>query len=160
MLNVGIGIGPTIYGNISVPPLMATLDYNLPIKDLPFFFGGFFEFAGTESKMNFTSDVKYTDTVTFLSVGGRFGYHLNWAADKIDTYVVAGLGWTLFMVNREKSGDWTGFLEPEENNKGSFLFDFSLGARYFFIPNIGIFGEIGGGYNSLSTISLGLSVKI
>ncbi|GHV30782.1 hypothetical protein AGMMS4952_18290 [Spirochaetia bacterium] len=164
LINAGVGIGPTIYGDINIPPIGLTVDYNLPLfGGLPFTIGGLFEFAG--SKYDFNSSWGgvtwgYTELHSFLSIGGRFGYHLNWGVDKLDTYVVAGVGWTIGIVDRTYSGDWGGYSKPSEDAHGSFLFDINIGARWFFIPNLGAFLEIGGGYHNLSTVSLGVAVKL
>jgi hypothetical protein len=159
VINAGIGIGPAIYGDITVPPLGITVDYNMPIEGLPFFVGGLFEFAASKWEQSYAT-LKYTDKYGFLSLGGRFGYHLNWAVDKLDTYAVATLGYTVYFYEQDLSGNWGGSKPTKNDSVGTFLFDINLGARYFFVPKVGAFLEIGGGYHNLSSVSLGVACKL
>lgn len=154
IINTGIGFNVPSYGSMVFPPVIVSLDYALPIGGLPFSIGGTFGIYGSSGE-NDIIVASFTDSWLFMSFGGRFAYHFNWAIDKFDTYAVTSVGWTVVSGKREiHSGDKTvvpGYAET----KGHLLWGVSIGARYFFTRNIGAFMELG--YGDLSFASLGVS---
>jgi hypothetical protein len=102
MINAGVGLNIPYYGIMTFPPIIASLDYALPIGGLPFSIGGIFGVYGASASNNMTVEsntVSFTDSWLFMSVGGRFAYHFNWTIDKFDTYALASLGWTIVSGN-------------------------------------------------------------
>ena len=93
-----------------------------------------------------------------ITVGARGAFHageLLKLGDKFDPYVAAGVGVNLYTdpyssYNSSK-GDWVSksYVLP--------TFLFRLGARYYFSPKMGAFGEIGSGG---SWVSGGISFKL
>ncbi|MDR2485856.1 MAG: hypothetical protein LBD55_10730 [Treponema sp.] len=137
LLDLGIGFGLPGEGSLLIPPIMLTVEYALPIADLPFSVGGLVGLSGSHWK-SWQGSYDHEYTAIYLSFGGRIAYHFNWGVDKLDTYVTTTLGWTIGF----RSWEWPG----HKNNDiwGAFLFGTHIGARYYFIPNVGAFIELGG----------------
>jgi hypothetical protein len=151
-INAGAGINAPVYGNVAFPPLIVTLDYALPIGGLPFSAGGAFGIYGS-SRSHDLGSVRFTDSWLFMSFGGRLAYHFNWTIDKLDTYAVTSLGWTLVSWKRKvHSGS---ALPGDAEANGHLFWGIGIGGRYFFTRNIGVFLELG--YSDLSFASLGVS---
>ncbi|MFP3041455.1 porin family protein [Treponema primitia] len=151
--NIGIGFNSPEYGDLTVPPLSASLDYNLPIRGLPFFVGGIVGFYGSFAESG-AGATKIESSYTVFDIGARFGYHFNWGVDGLDTYAIATLGLALESAQVKwgsyyNSGDTT-------DSDTSLLFGVAIGARWFFTPVIGVFLELG--YSALSFASTGLSI--
>jgi hypothetical protein len=152
-INLGIGINAPAEGNMAIPPLLASVDYGLPIGGLPFSVGGIFGFYGSEWRGGDPSS--YTQSWRYMSFGGRLGYHFNWGIDKLDTYALATMGWTVYAYEKKIIGEQK---LAAKDSYGYFLWGLSVGGRYFLSPNIGAFLELG--YSSLSFASLGISFKL
>jgi hypothetical protein len=153
VINAGIGINSPVYGSITIPPLSGSVDYARPIGGLPFSVGAIFGFYGSEWRTGGSNS--YTESWGSMNFGGRLGYHFNWGVDKLDTYALVTLGWTI----RSYEMKYTGQQRPAEvDSSGYFLWGLSVGARYFLSPNIGAFLELG--YSSLSFASIGVSFKL
>ena len=144
LINIGVGFsypGPLGSGYIYIPPVRASVDYNIAIGDkkLPFFAGGVVGYSG----------YGYKDSWFYhnISIGGRFGYHLNWGIDKLDTYAVATAGWIIY------AGD--GYSDAYKI--GSPFFGVNVGARYFVTDWFGFWTEAG--YTSFSFLDIGIAFK-
>ncbi|WP_010256670.1 outer membrane beta-barrel protein [Treponema primitia] len=148
-VNIGIGLNYPKDGNLIVPPLSASVDYNLPIGGLPFFLGGIVGFYSS-GEDNSLLGAKYEYTYSNLDLGFRIGYHFNWDVDGLDTYAVGTFGYQAEWLEW-KSGGLSG-----DDSDGSLLFGAAVGARWFFTPVIGVFMELG--YSALSFASTGLSI--
>ncbi|MDL2229311.1 porin family protein [Treponema sp. OttesenSCG-928-L16] len=146
MINIGAGFGSVRDGNMMVPPLSASVDYNLPIAGLPFYVGGIFGFAMADRSAG-----GYDFTYTTFAFGGRFGYHFNWGVENLDTYAGVVLGYEMYRTKVEWSGN------DESDSDGYFLWGVDIGVRYFFTPVIGVFAEVG--YSALSFVKAGLALK-
>jgi hypothetical protein len=143
ILNLGIGFDVPEYSwpdYIYIPPVHASLDYNLPIGDneLPFFVGG----IGGYSAYGLRDEWFYSK----IYVGGHFGYHFNWGVKNLDTYAVTTAGWIIYAGD----GIW------DTRKYGWPLVGVNFGARYFFNSVFGVWAEMG---YSLSLIDLGFTVR-
>lgn len=143
ILNTGIGFDIPEHsgsGLLYIPPIHASLDYNLPLGDkkLPFFIGG----VGGYSAYGHGDDWFYNK----IYIGGRLGYHFNWDVKNLDTYAVATAGWIVYV------GDGI----PETQKNGWPLVGVNIGARYFFNSFFGIWAVAG---YSISLIDLGLCFR-
>lgn len=155
--NAGIGLSSlgTTYGNTVIPPVSATVDYALPIGDLPLSFGALFGIT--------TADWTYSDGsgtygygYSIIAIGVRGAYHFNFDVKGLDTY--AGLMLGYYIVNSTYTG--TGAYSSLAGTAGAAStigWGTYVGARYFFIPNVGAFAELGYGF---TFITAGVTVKI
>jgi hypothetical protein len=129
LFNIGASFRRPYGGDFIIPPLSFSADFGVPIGGLPFTVGAIVSFATAKDGADDSSPV--------IGVNARIAYHLNWAIPKLDTYVNLGFGYT------HPNGGW-----PD--------FNFALGARYFFVPAVGVFAELGGS----TYITGGLTVKL
>jgi hypothetical protein len=154
--NAGVGIGTPLYGDMTIPPLILNVDYALPMGGIPFTLGGFFGF--NQSKYEWISGLgyDYTTTYTGTAFGARLAYHPNFEVKNLDAYATFALGYYLYGAETKYTGEWLG-AKTKPANRDTFYFGFNLGARYFFTPVVGVWGELG--YSPLSYITAGISVK-
>ena len=156
IINAGVGFGTPLYGDMTIPPIIASVDYALPLGGLPFTLGGFFGF--NQSKYEWSlAGYGYTYTYTGMAFGARLGYHPDFGVKNLDTYAALALGYYLFGAEAEYTGNWGIIAKTEPAKYDTFYYGFNLGARYFFTGNIGIWAELG--YSALSYISAGITVK-
>ena len=143
ILNFGIGFYiPEMPGSDSyIPQIRATLDRNIEIgnKKLPFFVGGIFGYSGYGSKNRWFNHN--------ISIGGRFGYHLNFDIKNLDTYAVTTAGWIIYAGSKTNN-----------NNLGLPLLGANFGVRYFVSNSFGFWAEAGLS-TSLSILDIGLTFK-
>lgn len=146
-LNAGIGLGtPYAYGTGGIPPLSVSVDYALPIADLPLSFGALFGFS--------TSSYRYSGygwDFTNICIGVRGAYHFDFDVKGLDTYAGIMIGYNI--VTTTEIGTPTGYAP----SASALAWGGYIGARYFFIPNVGAFAELG---YSFSYATLGVTVKI
>ena len=150
LLNVGVGFNGNP-GNLPkfdsdyyyIPPMHASLDKNVPLSSnkLPFFFGGYFGYWGHGYKG------KNKWFYSALNFGARFGYHFNWGVEKLDTYAVTKLGWSVYLGDKKYLP--TAFGYPD--------IGINLGARFFPLSWFGFYAEVGGG--SYFSADIGLAFK-
>jgi len=144
LLNFGAGFYfPEKFSNnlIYIPQIRMTLDRNIGIGDkkLPFFIGGLSGYSGYGYR-----NLWFRHNI---SIGGRFGYHLNWDVKNLDTYAVTTLGWVIY------AGDKRYKFDP-----GIFLCGVNIGARYFLNNVFGFWAEAG--FSSfLSIFDIGVAFK-
>lgn len=130
-LSPAIGAGFTYsVGSISMPPVGASLDYNLDEKVSV---GGIATYARSSFPL---SDGKYA--LNYITVGARAFYHFS-GTEKLDPYAGVFLGYTIFTAT------WKGAnADPDYN------FNFSLfhpgafgGGRYKLKERLSLFAELG-----------------
>jgi len=138
LINAGIGfgkLGGPIEAQQKCPPLAASIDFALPFGGLPFTVGliaGYFSEANKDIELN-----------AFM-IASRIAYHHNFNVPRLDTYAALTLG---------------GIVANNNNiNEGHFWPGFCIGSRYFFLPNMGAFAELG--LDRVQIISFGLSFKL
>lgn len=160
ILNAGLGLGFYDYGYFgsrtsSFPALTA----NYEIGFHKYF--GVGPYVGYKSwNYDFAGGGGYGFSI--LSVGARGSFHysslLNEALDmdindkKLDLYVVLILG----LEFQTYSGDYGPYFDDDTNIEPRF--GPSLGARYYFNSNIGVFAE--GGRGAFSWLTIGVSFKM
>ncbi|MDR2069988.1 MAG: hypothetical protein LBP81_01020 [Treponema sp.] len=158
IVNAGVGFGTPLYGSMSIPPLILSIDYALPIGGIPFTLGGFFGFNQSKYKYDYIAGYGYTYTYTGTAFGARLAYHPNFGVKNLDVYATFALGYYLYGAKAEYTGEWpTGTLKTSPAKYDTFYWGGNLGVRYFFTPKIGAWAELG--YSALSYISAGITIK-
>ena len=149
-VNVGVGIG-SIYSNVTIPPLSASLDYGVAdnlINDNngSISVGGYVGYTATSAAYGIS---KYRTSYAILGARGAFHYQF---APKLDTYAGLMLSYNL------ASSSWSGEAIPAVKAANSDLgITAYLGARYFFTESVGAFAELGYG---ISNLNLGVTFKL
>lgn len=145
---VGIGFGLAgIYGTTSVPPITAGLQYGIEDK---ISVGGLVGFS--TSSYEFWSG--FSGTYTYFLIGARGEYHFLENSDNMDAYAGLTLGYNV--VSWSASGN-AGNVYNWTAGDSYAVFGFHGGLRYWFNPNIGVFGELGYG---LGFLTFGASFKL
>jgi hypothetical protein len=144
LFNAGAGIGRMDWGDkLQVPPLVFSAELPVSIARLPFSFGASFaleRFTGEQLGV----DLGWTE----VAIDAKVAYHLNVEVPKLDTYAALCLGICLESL---KEGD-------SSTAYTWFDYGFFVGARYFFVPNVGVYLEAG--YSPLVIASLGAAFKL
>ena len=132
-INTGAGFGGKIEEPMYCPPLMLSWDTAIPLGGLPFTTGlitGYFSEA--------------SGTFHYWPIAARIAYHPNFNVPRLDTYVVLTFGAIISPNNaKQKAYFWPGI---------------SIGARYFFLPELGAYIELG--FDKVQNITFGLSFRI
>lgn len=139
-VNAGIGLGSYIPVEVSYE--RSILDGLIKGQNGAIGVGAYLGYYG-----NTESDWRYNHYV--IGARGAFHYQL---IPKLDTYGGLMLGYNAASVK------WVGEGESLGAATGS-VFDFSLfvGGRYFFKPNLGVYGELGYG---IAYLSVGVTLKL
>ncbi|MBX2978350.1 MAG: outer membrane beta-barrel protein [Flavobacteriales bacterium] len=100
-----------------------------------------YRYQGTDENGNAAQYTESTERNTY-SVLARFNYHFG-NSDRFDPYFGFGMGYR--DANwKFNSSDPNGGSGVEVKSLMPFGFEFTLGARYFFTDNIGLYAEVGG----------------
>ncbi|MDC7221125.1 MAG: hypothetical protein PQJ59_14410 [Spirochaetales bacterium] len=150
-IQAGIGLLAGFYGDTTIPPISVSVDYAQPIADLPFSFGGIVAYAKSEDDYSYFG-YNWTYEYSYILIGGRAAYHVDFGVDNLDTYAGVLLGFNI--VNSSVSGDSWGSSSADSSYM---LYGAYAGARYFFTDNIAAFGEVGYG---MGLITLGATFKL
>ncbi|MFP4458727.1 MAG: outer membrane beta-barrel protein [Candidatus Zixiibacteriota bacterium] len=152
VLQAGLGLGMAgLYGDSGVPPVSVGLSmgYNDNIS-----FGGLVGYASSKYTYSYHDGSDYGWKYTYIAIMARGSYHFDILnSSDIDTYVGLSLGYNV--VTSSEFGDWYG--EPTSASSSYLLYGAHFGIRYYFNPNMGVFGELGYG---LSYATVGLSFKL
>jgi hypothetical protein len=132
LINAGIGYGKSTLDTIKCPPLSVSLDYALPIASLPFTVG---------ITSAYSAEKNARVSVDNLAFKVRLAYHLGWGLDSFDSYLLAGAGIVL--------GLYDGSTETAPWFWGG------AGVRYFFLPWLGAYTELG--YGKVYNFSIGVA---
>lgn len=148
VINAGLGLSRYSYANANFfPPI--TLSYDQGLMELGpgiLGVGGILGYYGSNYKYG-TYKWGWRD----ILVGGRASYHPNFlVGEKHDVYAVVTVGIDAYSFTSNDP------FFPESTSVG-LLIGGSVGARYFFSPKFGIFGELG---YSFSYLSAGISLKL
>ena len=137
-----IGIGAVIgYQSISVSDTYLYQDYNSTT-------GGYNTYEEVE-KLTYTS----------LSVAARINFHFG-TGKKLDPYAGVGVGYSQKQYKfTYTTNNPNGLRTTPETYSGliPFYLGITAGIRYYFTPNIGIYGEVG--FDKWSLIQGGLAIK-
>lgn len=101
----------------------------------------------------------YQESLTWssLSLGGHANYHFV-RKEKLDVYVGAGLGYTINnLVYSNNDPYYGGTRTYATYNPSSIFYAATIGLRYYFTPNIGVYAEAGIEKGAL--LQGGLSIK-
>ena len=137
LVNTGIGFGWPVTGrdrteDAYCPPLTASFDAALPIAGFPLSVGII---------IGFLSEYVRGGHYYILPIAARIAYHLPFNVPRLDTYAVLTLGAAIIF-----------------DDKNKFWFGLGAGGRYFFLPYMGAYLEIG--FGNVQNITFGLSFKI
>lgn len=137
-----IGLGAVIgYHNISVTETYPYQSYNSAT--------GMYDIYEDVEKLTYTS----------LSVAARINFHFG-TGKRLDPYAGVGAGYSYkTYVFTQTTNNPNGFVNPPDSYNGYFpvYFGISAGLRYYFTPNIGIYGEVG--FDKWTVMQGGLAVK-
>jgi len=145
MLNAGIGFGFGFgTGTADLPPISLGLQF-LSLED-KISLGAIVGYASSSDKF-YTDEWKYT----YIIAGMRGEYHFT-DSKNLDGYVGAVLGYNVVGVTTP-----TGYAGTYTATASGLFYGGVLGARYYFSPSFGIFGEAGYG---ISYLTAGVTLKL
>ncbi len=136
-LNIGIGLGSTLVGNLDLPPISASYEvgsnlFNLPNVSL----GGYVGFAQS-SESYFSWKWSYTHII----VGARGSYHF-YGNNLWDCYGGLMIGYNIVSSSIDgPDDDIFGYSAAGSSLTGSL----HLGARYYISKYFGLYAELGYG---------------
>ena len=141
LVHAGIGFGLAgLYGSSSLPPITAGFEYGFEDK---ISLGGMVGYAGSKETF-FGGEWKYT----YIIIGARGAYHFLENNDKLDAYGGVMLGYNIVSTSASSSVSGFGFTASAS---GSYMiFGLFGGARYYFSPKFGVYGEVGYGVGFLN----------
>lgn len=146
-LNIGIGLGSTLVGSMTIPPISASYEVGITDKISA---GGYLGFAATEDKWGWGSD-DWTWKYTNIIIGARGSYHF-YNEDKIDAYGGLMLGYNIVSVTTPSA-----YHGGSYSASGSeFVYSIHGGGKYYFSDSFGAFAELGYG---VTYFTLGVTFK-
>jgi len=101
---------------------------------------------------------KIEERINVLTLAGKLSYHII-RLPKLDTYTNITLGYSFNRrktISEELLGELLDRVKPE-TNVPTVVYYVSVGARYFFKPNLAAFGEFG--YSNVHLAQIGLSYR-
>jgi len=149
LINTGIGFGWPVtdraLGDGKCPPLTASLDAALPIAGLPLTVGIIIGY--------FSETVWWCNNslVHIVPIAGRIAYHLPFNVPRLDTYALLTLGGSVFIYKDDN-------VTVSDAVTRKFWFGLGAGGRYFFLPYMGAYLELG--FGNVQNLTFGLSFKI
>ena len=161
-IQAGVGFGFWGYysgATMTVPPIIVSAEYQVLVApQVPLSFGLLAGYTGAQYKYDGGAGNTYTDTFSFIVIGGRLSYHFIEfiTVPNLDTYAGILLGYDIASVSYSGTGTYASGPIPGVT-AGGFTYGFYAGARYYFTPNIGVYGELG---YTLGYINAGLAVKL
>jgi hypothetical protein len=161
-IQAGIGFGFWGYysgASMTVPPIIVSAEYQmLAAPQVPLSFGLLVGYTGAQYKFDAGGGDTYTDSFSFIVIGGRVAYHFIEfiKVPNLDTYAGILLGYDIASVSYTGTGIYASGSIPAVT-AGGFTYGFYAGARYYFTPNIGVYGEVG---YTLGYVNAGLAIKL
>jgi len=149
LIHAGLAIGGLagMYGSSTLPPITAGFEYGFEDK---ISLGGVVGYSGSKETF-FGGEWKYS----YIVIGARGGYHFLENNDKLDAYGGVMLGYNI--VSSSATSTVTGFGFTASAAGSYMIFGFYGGARYYFSPNFGVYGEVGYG---LGYFNIGIAYKL
>ena len=155
VLNIGIGLGSTLYTGsyykAGIPPLSASLEFGVKDGVLDkgsIGVGGYLGFSSY--KWDYSGwGWKYSNFI--LGVRGLFHYPL---VNKLDTYTGVLLGYTI-ATSKEYGTPIFGYNYSATS--GGVVGAWFVGARYYFSDKFAVMGELGYG---ITYLNLGIALKL
>ncbi len=162
VLNLGIGIGSTLYSgayyNTKIPPLSASLEFGIidnlfEVENLNLGVGGYVGFSMSEWRYTWWGeDYGWRYTNIILGARGTIHYPI---AEKLDTYTGLLLGPNIVLSS--EFGDWGDGNDIHTASGSGLVYAYYIGARYYLKENLGVMAELGYG---ISYINLGVALKL
>ncbi|ROL60907.1 hypothetical protein D9V86_08500 [Bacteroidetes/Chlorobi group bacterium ChocPot_Mid] len=153
-LNIGIGLGSTLYGDETIPPISASYEVGFPGKPNEYTdkisLGGYVGFARTEYDWWWG-----TWSYTHVIIGAKGSYHFYNEGD-IDAYGGLIIGYEILSESYTSKTGYEDY-KPVSSANGGLTYSGFVGARYYFSPSFGVFGELGYG---ISYLTLGVTFKM
>lgn len=153
-LNLGIGLGSTLGGDATIPPITASYEVAFPWKTNEFTenisLGGYAGFAKTEYDWYWG-----TWSYTHIIIGARGSYHFYNEGD-IDAYGGLMIGYNILTSSWESKTGYDDYLHSSAD-AGGITYSGYVGARYFFSPGFGAYAELGYG---IAYLSVGVTLKL
>ncbi len=135
-LNIGVGLGSTLVGDLDLPPISASYEVGSDLFKIPnVSLGGYVGFAQS-SEEYFAWKWSYTHII----LGARGSYHFY--ADKMwDCYGGLMIGYNIVSSSVDGPGDDYAFSAASSG----MTYSLHLGARYFISNSFGLYAELGYG---------------
>lgn len=157
VLSAGVGIGTAVdIGRTVVPPISFKAEYCLLDRLFDdrsaLGVGGYMGFAAGRKTYAYYGYNRFSQRINDVMIGACGTFHYQFV-NRLDTYAGLMLGGTI--ANTRNEGVWT--LGGNPPRHGGFLFDVFVGARYYVIPNLAVYGEFGFG---VAYFNLGVSFRI
>ena len=157
VINVGIGIGSTLYTGVGytggLPPLSASFEYGVTeLGPGVLGVGGYFGISTHKwesSAGGSTYGWKYSNII----IGARGNYHYNFV-EKLDTYAGMMLGYNI--VNSKAIGNLPIYYDYSVN-ASSFVWSIYVGGRYYFTDSFAAMLELGYG---IAWLNIGVAFKL
>jgi opacity protein-like surface antigen len=154
--SVGVGytdIGPTIgLGGLNGASASFGGRFEHVFKDLPDLGNGKLGIQASFNYYSWSSNAgNFNFSYRYIPIGVTANYHFKLDEPKIDPFVGLGLGYNI--VNCSYSGSTSNACAY---SSGVYLIA-RAGARYFFAPNMAVYGDIGAGG---ATLNLGVMFKV
>lgn len=145
LLNVGVGLGSQFLasGAKGMPPVGLSFEVGVSDKISVGAYGGY---ASAKLDWGFGGEWKYS----YILAAARGSYHFDFNVENLDPYVGAMLGYNIASVKVNND-------TPAGASAGGVLWGAHAGARYYFSPKVGVFGEVGYG---VAWLNLGLAFKL
>ena len=145
------------YFKTHIPPLVAAVDFRLPVN-VPLSVGAHFSIDTYDEITARPDGINIHGYGQYFNIGARAAWHFDFGVKNLDTYAGIVLGIELShqqgsVTNRNNAFPPRNFEETTSN----FFGGGHIGARYFFTNTIGMFAEVG--YNNASLATLGLALK-
>ncbi len=147
---IGIGYGfAGIYGSTTVPPISVGFQYGLEDK---ISIGGLIGYTSSSYDYGTWLGTDYSWTYSYILIAARGEYHFLENSENLDGYGGVTLGYAITSVSEP-----TGFYGTYAAGASYLVAGVHVGLRYFFNPNIAIFGEVGYG---VGYITAGAAFKL
>jgi hypothetical protein len=155
ILQAGIGLSPIgVFGTAKGLPLSLSFSHRM-LRNISL---GIY-FGWSSSKEVIVEEIPYMDipesgfNYGYASVMTKGSYHVDIAGNKnMDVYGFASVGYCIV------SASGFGLIEGLAAKGNFFAYGLGAGVRYFFTPNIGVYGEAGYG-DGINLIGFGISYK-
>ncbi len=161
VLNLGIGIGSTLYYGsyytTQIPPISASLEYGVldnlfDVDGLNVGVGGYFGFSRSQYKYSYDGLTDWGWNYTNIIIGGRGVLHYEFS-EKFDTYTGLLLGPNI-VISKEFGTHYEDYTDTAASS--GLAYSYFIGARYYLSDKFALMGELGYG---ISYLNLGVSLK-
>ena len=154
-LNIGIGIGSSLVGDATLPPITASYEIGFPWKTNDFTkkvsLGGYAGFAMTE-----TDWLWGTWSYTHVIIGARGSYHF-YSEDDIDAYGGLMIGYNIVSSSVEYKHGYSHLPSYQSASGSGLTYSAFVGGRYYFSDSFGAYSELGYG---IAYLSVGITLKM